>query len=906
VLPNASVPAEVIVSGTTVATVVVPRGAAIPNLDAPETGMKDVWDRGGSVMLEPRPNLGTAVKFLVQTVERMTGKRLAVVEEGATVTGLAIHVGHTQRVEQRLGKELRGLDRDGYLLLATPGALLVCGGSDDGTIFGISALLEKYADCRWLFPGPKGEAIPRRAGLVLKDVNWRDEPAYRSRAFGGMENANLYSLLEIQQAHEWRLHNGMNFERYRNLHNLNHLLCTPELAKQHPEFSPLIDGKRKVLAANPGWGWQPCVSAPGCAEEVARQVIAYFDAHPAEESFSIANSDGGGWCECDACQKLDQPDCGFSVGRYSYPGDRSRRMVDFFNRIAARVAEKHPDKILGFLAYNGTIAPPPDVKLHPMLMPTCTSTRDGRYNPDFKLADETIVESWGRIARQVCLYEYFYGVGYAVPRPYNRLLAEALRHGYTHHARAFTSEAYPNWGLDAFRLWITAKLLWDPNLDPDVLLHDYCTHAFGPAAPAMEACFRIAERAWTDPRNPPFKSWFDIGSGDPRQLLPYTPRVVAEIHVNLAAARAAATDDATRARVEFFGQCWDMLGLLTPSFAAAQKLQSGAPMRAVLETLARPRPIGDTMREYVKAHPLDHFQVYPSCRFDTNNPNDYLGILVKGLDVTTHQSAVTARLGKQIAQRILPALQRASATDAESFRQQFREQVAMAVNREMGDAPMDDALAKMRGRVVFWSTKIAIAFRAATPPMIDGKLDDAVWQKAIRNRDFVAYRTGGPTDTKTDFSLGYDDTNLYLAMWCYQDRREVEVKKAATGKNDANLWGDNSVELFFNASESAPSCHFAFNNAGAVFDARADKSSWQCDGLRVAAEVAEDRWTVEAAIPWASLGINPKTDRVVLFNAVRNRNLASGNGAMVQEISNWFFGEGWLKEIQNRGFLLLN
>ncbi|HEY3418159.1 MAG TPA: glycoside hydrolase family 20 zincin-like fold domain-containing protein, partial [Armatimonadota bacterium] len=135
-ITRVGVPPFTLVDGTQRATIVVPRS-------------------GPEVIHDEQSHLELASDaLLVDTVKQMTGVTLAVVKEGEPTTGPVIYLGRTAHAQTVLGRQLATLDRDGYILLARPGELLIAGGSEYGAYFGVSTLLQQYAGVRWLFPGP--------------------------------------------------------------------------------------------------------------------------------------------------------------------------------------------------------------------------------------------------------------------------------------------------------------------------------------------------------------------------------------------------------------------------------------------------------------------------------------------------------------------------------------------------------------------------------------------------------------------------------------------------------------------------------------------------------------------------------------------------------------------------------
>ncbi len=55
-----------------------------------------------------------------------------------------------------------------------------------------------------------------------------------------------------------------------------------------------------------------------------------------------------------------------------------------------------------------------------------------------------------------------------------------------------------------------------------------------------------------------------------------------------------------------------------------------------------------------------------------------------------------------------------------------------------------------------------------TPPVIDGKLDDACWSQANVVTDFTDYRIEQPAKEQTLVRVLYDDENIYIAFECVE------------------------------------------------------------------------------------------------------------------------------------------
>lgn len=89
------------------------------------------------------------------------------------------------------------------------------------------------------------------------------------------------------------------------------------------------------------------------------------------------------------------------------------------------------------------------------------------------------------------------------------------------------------------------------------------------------------------------------------------------------------------------------------------------------------------------------------------------------------------------------------------------------------------------------AAKIALS---EAPPLIDGQLNDAVWQGATVFGDFIQTNPGDnvPPKHETEFMMAYDSKHLYMAFKIKQDRNNV---RATVARRD-NIFNDDYVLLY--------------------------------------------------------------------------------------------------------------
>jgi hypothetical protein len=155
--------------------------------------------------------------------------------------------------------------------------------------------------------------------------------------------------------------------------------------------------------------------------------------------------------------------------------------------------------------------------------------------------------------------------------------------------------------------------------------------------------------------------------------------------------------------------------------------------------------------------------------------------------------------------------------------------------------------------------------RVTTPPTIDGRLDDAVWQSAEVVTDFHQIRPGDgtPPSEPTELYVLYDDEAIYVGARMHD--REPELIAAPTFRHGQGLGSDDRLVLILDPFNTRRAGYrFETNANGIRHDALyQDVSSFQSDWNAiwdVAAAVTEDGWTAELAIPFKSLPFDPSVD----------------------------------------------
>jgi hypothetical protein len=137
-------------------------------------------------------------------------------------------------------------------------------------------------------------------------------------------------------------------------------------------------------------------------------------------------------------------------------------------------------------------------------------------------------------------------------------------------------------------------------------------------------------------------------------------------------------------------------------------------------------------------------------------------------------------------------------------------------------------------------TRGIVMAMTATPPAIDGRLDDACWEQSSRIESFVTASREAPL-LPTEAFMCHDLDTLYLAV--------VSTKPASSSTQP--FWKSESLELLFDSQHSERSyVGLVVRPDGRWDELRSGEgtANWRSDA-RVACTVEPDRWVAEVSLP---------------------------------------------------------
>jgi hypothetical protein len=167
-------------------------------------------------------------------------------------------------------------------------------------------------------------------------------------------------------------------------------------------------------------------------------------------------------------------------------------------------------------------------------------------------------------------------------------------------------------------------------------------------------------------------------------------------------------------------------------------------------------------------------------------------------------------------------------------------------------------------------------------PTIDGIVDEGIWSAEDAYSTFTQQEPseGEPATERTDVWFSIDQTNLYVAVVCYDSERDSLV--VSQSRRDASLGNSDSVQILLDTFNDGQNAFvFGTNPFGIEYDGQVMAEgqagggsggfnlNWDADWT-VRASPSERGWEAEFAIPLRTLRYSPGEERVWGVNVMRN------------------------------------
>lgn len=334
--------------------------------------------------------------------------------------------------------------------------------NEQAAVYAVYDFLETVCGCRYytsteeyvpfdanltvLFP--RREQIPR---MDYREVYYRD-----------------YFNQEFAEKHKMTARDAKNHVWGTWCHTFQEFLNPDIYFDEHPEYYALHQGKRV------GQNAQPCLSNPEVFEVMAANIEKAMAEKPECTIWSVSQNDNNAYCTCDKCRQIDEQE-----------GTPMGSVLNFVNRMARRF----PDKTISTLAYWYTRKPPktirPEKNVHIMLCNIEANRGLPIETDDQSKGSREELLAWEQICENISLWDYCIQFRNLVsPFPNLRTIPQNIRFFVNHNVKMLFSQSNREYEgeFSALRGYLLAKCMWDPEVDPQAVIREFCEGYYGPAA----------------------------------------------------------------------------------------------------------------------------------------------------------------------------------------------------------------------------------------------------------------------------------------------------------------------------------------------------------------------------------------------------------------------------------------
>ncbi len=411
-----------------------------------------------------------AAQQLQRYLKYALGVELPLDTDSSEATGYEILIGNTNRTKEDPTEY--GIEE--YIIKTEDKNLIITGGEQRGTIYGVYSFLENYIGCR--FFTEDCEIIYKSDEIVIPvDINVRFAPT-----------------LEYRDTNEKAYQNG----EIASKRKINSSFCRPMTYYQGSSIDFAGGAFVHTMSTVYDLGLdsrQPCFSDEENYQKVLEKARKILKASPNAEIISITQNDNNNSCTCKECSLINKEE-----------DSRAAPLLRFVNRLAEELSDEYPDVKILTLAYMFSNEAPTITKPHENVIIELCSLDACCGHPLSDLSCPTNAEFRGQIADWSKLtdnlYVWYYVVeftGNAKNAPFMNF--DSLYDTYTLFYRnnvkgvfneANMNEESPEFG--ALRSYLLSKLMWDPAMtreEFDTAVSEFITAYYGEAADVVEEYF---------------------------------------------------------------------------------------------------------------------------------------------------------------------------------------------------------------------------------------------------------------------------------------------------------------------------------------------------------------------------------------------------------------------------------
>lgn len=356
--------------------------------------------------------------------------------------------------------------------------LLIAGGRQRGTLYGVYQFFHDCYGVRWLtpetthVPAPP-DGIPEFECRFVPPIPYRDTNYWvftRHPEFAVIHRLNGNSVSAISDEMGGFIGYAGGFG-----HTFHNLVNPDVYFEEHPEYFSEIGGERMKKS-------QLCLTNPDVVRIAAESVRELLRENPPNRRIvSVTQMDWPFWCECANCAAVDARE-----------GSHAGTVIQFVNAIADEIADEFPDALIDTFAYTYTRKPPKRVRpCDNVVVRLCSIECDfarplADRSSDANRAFQRDIRQWSRITKNLYIWDYTQNWhAFQGPHPNFQVLQPNVKFFLDHGVSGVFEQAAHSPGADFeyLKAYILAQALWNPEVDWRALYDEFLALYYRDAAP---------------------------------------------------------------------------------------------------------------------------------------------------------------------------------------------------------------------------------------------------------------------------------------------------------------------------------------------------------------------------------------------------------------------------------------
>ena len=376
--------------------------------------------------------------------------------------------------------EINKFQNDAYIIKFENNKLYIIGNNDRSLIYGIYSFLEKYLHFKFL--SKDFEIAPSKSIISLQDLDYKSESRFKYREIFIKElddkDFALKQGLNGRFGHKAEQSNPLFINMFNNF--------TPYelISKKYEEIFPeyFCAGQLDFALKN----------VQDSASSNFQKKLTYLD-NSNKNLFYLAHEDIQEFCTSKASTAL--------INKYNSP---SAPFLEYANAIAKNIDSKYPDTKLYMEAYQWSRKAPSNFPELSSNLGIFFSDIEADFSKPLDSHQNSEIlndlKSWQKYSNDIFIWHYITNFnGYLQPFPNIKSTATDLKtfSNIKNINGIFLQGAYGTEysELSNLRIWTLSKLLWNPNLNIDMLIKEFSYYYYGDAYKYVLSYFELLEKS---------------------------------------------------------------------------------------------------------------------------------------------------------------------------------------------------------------------------------------------------------------------------------------------------------------------------------------------------------------------------------------------------------------------------